>query len=153
MQKVTILCTGKLKEKFYLDAVAGEIRQAAGRFCKLEVIELRRNWLPEDPSCPDRGGPLKEADCQAKLPNGCLVIICVWRAGARRGAGPPVWRTAPPGASHRHLSAAPSRNANHEAAGRSAYVHVPMTFPHLLQVTFGADLRAYQINAGSRYHK
>ena len=28
MQKVTILCTGKLKEKFYLDAAAG-IRQAA----------------------------------------------------------------------------------------------------------------------------
>ena len=31
MQKVTILCTGKLKEKFYLDAVAEYVKRLS--FC------------------------------------------------------------------------------------------------------------------------
>ena len=49
MQKVTILCTGKLKEKFYLDAVAEYVKRL-NRFCKLEIIELPEERLPEDPS-------------------------------------------------------------------------------------------------------
>ncbi|MFR7893991.1 MAG: 23S rRNA (pseudouridine(1915)-N(3))-methyltransferase RlmH [Dysosmobacter sp.] len=49
MQKeVTILCTGKLKEKFYLDAVAEYVKRLS-RFCKLEIIELPEERLPEDP--------------------------------------------------------------------------------------------------------
>ena len=39
MQKVTILCVGKLKEKFYVDAVA-EYTKRLGRFCKLDIVEL-----------------------------------------------------------------------------------------------------------------
>ena len=49
MQKMTILCTGKLKEKFYLDAVAEYVKRLS-RFCKLEIIELPEERLPEDPS-------------------------------------------------------------------------------------------------------
>lgn len=51
MQKVTILCTGKLKEKFYLDAAA-EYAKRLGRFCKLEILELPEERLPENPSPP-----------------------------------------------------------------------------------------------------
>ena len=39
MQKVTILCTGKLKEKFYLDAAAEYVKRLS-RFCKLDILEL-----------------------------------------------------------------------------------------------------------------
>ena len=49
MQKVTILCVGKLKEKFYADAVA-EYTKRLGRFCKLEIVELTEERLPEAPS-------------------------------------------------------------------------------------------------------
>ena len=42
MQKVTILCVGKLKEKFYMDAAAEYVKRLS-RFCKLELVEL-----PED---------------------------------------------------------------------------------------------------------
>ena len=51
MQKMTILCTGKLKEKFYLDAAAEYVKRLS-RFCKLEIIELPEERLPEDPSPP-----------------------------------------------------------------------------------------------------
>ena len=79
MQKMTILCTGKLKEKFYLDAVAEYVKRL-NRFCKLEIIELPEERLPENPSPAQIEAALsKEADAvRAKLPNGCLVIaMCV----------------------------------------------------------------------------
>ena len=43
MQKVTILCVGKLKEKFYADAVA-EYSKRLKRHCALEIIELPESW-------------------------------------------------------------------------------------------------------------
>ena len=49
MQKVSILCVGKLKEKFYRDAVV-EYSKRLQRFCKLEITELPETRLPEDPS-------------------------------------------------------------------------------------------------------
>ena len=46
MQKMTILCTGKLKEKFYLDAAAEYVKRLS-RFCKLEIIELPEEKIEE----------------------------------------------------------------------------------------------------------
>lgn len=46
MQKVTILCVGKLKEKFYIDAAAEYVKRLS-RFCKLELVELPEERLPE----------------------------------------------------------------------------------------------------------
>ena len=39
MQKITVLCVGKLKEKFYIDAPAEYVKRLS-RCCKLELIEL-----------------------------------------------------------------------------------------------------------------
>ena len=64
MQKVTILCVGKLKEKFYIDAAAEYVKRLS-RFCKLELVELPEERLPEDPS------PAQiEALCRRLLPSG-----------------------------------------------------------------------------------
>ena len=91
MQKVTILCTGKLKEKFYLDAAAEYVKRLS-RFCKLEIIELPEERLPEDPSPAQIEAALaKEADAvRAKLPNGCLRDrpVCGGAGALQRGAGP-----------------------------------------------------------------
>ena len=115
MQKVTILCTGKLKEKFYLDAVAEYVKRL-NRFCKLEIIELPEERLPEDPSPAQIEAALsKEADAvRAKLPNGCLVIA-MWKGGnAPARSWPAIWRTAPPKAPviSSFSSAAPSECTN-----------------------------------------
>ncbi len=53
MQRVTVLCVGKLKEKFYLEAAAEYVKRLQ-RFCKLELVELPESRLPESP--PRRGG-------------------------------------------------------------------------------------------------
>ena len=49
MQRITVLCVGKLKEKFYADAAAEYIKRLS-RYCKLDVVELPETRLPEDPS-------------------------------------------------------------------------------------------------------
>ena len=62
MQKVSILCVGKLKEKFYRDAVE-EYSKRLQRFCKLEITELPETRLPEDPS----PAQVRQALADAKL--------------------------------------------------------------------------------------
>ena len=79
MQKVTVLCVGKLKEKFYMDAAA-EYAKRLSRFCKLELVELPEERLPEDPSPAQiEAALLKEsAAIRAKLPSGAaLIALCV----------------------------------------------------------------------------
>ena len=44
MQKITVLCVGKLKEKFYQEAAAEYVKRL-GRHCKLEIIELPEERL------------------------------------------------------------------------------------------------------------
>lgn len=47
--KITILCVGKIKEKFYRDAIA-EYSKRLGRYCKLEIIEVADEKTPEGAS-------------------------------------------------------------------------------------------------------
>ena len=160
MQKVTIICTGKLKEKFYLDAAA-EYAKRLSRFCMLTILELPEERLPESPSPAQIEAALaREADAvRAKLPAGCLLIaMCV--EGQERSSE----------ALARYLAEAAARGAGHIVflIGSSYGMHPslkqqadlrlsmsPMTFPHhLLRVMLLEQIyRAYQINAGSKYHK
>ena len=154
MQKVTIICTGKLKEKFYLDAAA-EYAKRLSRFCTLTILELPEERLPESPSPAQIEAALaREADAvRAKLPAGCLLIaMCV--EGQERSSE----------ALARYLAEAAARGAGHIVflIGSSYGIHPslkqqadlrlsmsPMTFPHhLLRVMLLEQIyRAYQINA------
>lgn len=160
MQKVTIICTGKLKEKFYLDAAA-EYAKRLSRFCTLTILELPEERLPESPSPAQIEAALaREADAvRAKLPAGCLLIaMCV--EGQERSSE----------ALARYLAEAAARGAGHIVflIGSSYGMHPslkqqadlrlsmsPMTFPHhLARVMLLEQLyRAYQINTGGKYHK
>ena len=51
--RITILCVGKIKEKFYRDAVA-EYAKRLSRYCKLEIIEVA------DEKTPDRASEHEE---------------------------------------------------------------------------------------------
>ena len=46
MRRITLLCVGKLKERFYIQA-AEEYAKRLGRYCKLEVLELPEQRLGE----------------------------------------------------------------------------------------------------------
>jgi len=49
MLKVTVICVGKLKEKFYTQA-AEEYQKRLKGFCRLEVVELPEGKLPSSPT-------------------------------------------------------------------------------------------------------
>lgn len=44
--KITILCVGKIKEKFYRDAIA-EYAKRLSRYCKLEITEVADEKTPD----------------------------------------------------------------------------------------------------------
>lgn len=56
MLTVKLICVGKLKEKFYIDAAAEYQKRLKGS-CRLEVIELPEQKLPQEAGrSPDRRG-------------------------------------------------------------------------------------------------
>lgn len=57
--KITILCVGKIKEKFYRDAIA-EYEKRLSRYCKLEYIEVA------DEKTPDHASVLQENQIKEK---------------------------------------------------------------------------------------
>ena len=160
MQKVTVLCVGKLKEKFYIDAAA-EYAKRLSRFCKLELVELPEERLPEDPSPAQiEAALLKEsAAIRAKLPAGAaLIALCVegeLRSSEALARQMAAW--AGQGVSQLVFLIGGSFGLHSSIKG-SAKLRLsmsPMTFPHHLARVMVLEqiYRAYQINAGTRYHK
>lgn len=47
--KITIICVGKIKEKFYTQAI-GEYSKRLSRYCKLEIVELADEKTPDNAS-------------------------------------------------------------------------------------------------------
>ena len=135
MQKVTVLCVGKLKEAFYAAAVA-EYQKRLQRHCKLEIVELPEQKLPESPAPAEIEQALarEAALIEEKLPKGGAVIaLCI--EGTELS------------------SEALSKKLAQLADLRLSMS--PMTFPHhLARVMLLEQLyRAYQIDTGTRYHK
>lgn len=57
--KITILCVGKIKEKYFSDAIA-EYAKRLSRYCKLEIVEVA------DEKTPDRASQTEIAQIKAK---------------------------------------------------------------------------------------
>ena len=71
MFEITLLCMGKLKEKFYT-AAAAEYEKRLKGYCQFHLVELPEVRLPENPSPAEiRAGLEKEADMIiARIPKG-----------------------------------------------------------------------------------
>ena len=160
MPEVCIICVGKLKERFYIDAAA-EYRKRLSAFCKLTVLELPEEKLPPNPSQALIHAALKKeaAAIRAKLPpNASVTALCVEGklcsspelAGLLRA-----WENGP---ARRLVFLIGSSYGLDETLKSEAQTRLslsPMTFPHhLFRVMLLEQLyRAFQINAGSPYHK
>ena len=160
MQKVTILCVGKLKEKFYTEASAEYLKRLQ-RHCTCEIVELPEYRLPDDPSPAEIQKALatEAAAIREKLPKGgAVVAMCIEGKTC----------------SSEELS---RRMAEFAVAGKTQVTFLiggsvgldaalkqqadwrlsmsPMTFPHhMARVMLLEQIyRAYQIQQGTRYHK
>ena len=161
MQKMTILCTGKLKEKFYLDAAAEYVKRLS-RFCKLEIIELPEEKIEEKNASDAVVKKALDKEGKAILSNvrkgAAIVAMCIegkqissdelaqflaQRAGS--GAGDVAFVI---GSSHGLSDEVKKAAALKFSMGR-------ITMPHQLArlVLTEQIYRACTINAGMKYHK
>ena len=160
MQKVTLICVGKLKEKFYAQATA-EYAKRLSRFCKLEIVELPESRLSDSPSPAEISQALtaEAALIEAKLPKGsALVAMCI--EGEELSSpqlAEKMRQFAVSGVSNLTFLFGCSVGLFPAIKAQADFrlSMSPMTFPHhlaratLLEQTY----RAYQINAGTKYHK
>ena len=160
MQKVTILCVGKLKEKFYAEAVA-EYSKRLKRHCTLEIIELPESRLPDDPSPAEIRQALagEAALIEARLPKGGAVIaMCIeGKELSSPALAEKVEQFGLSGASQLTflIGGSVGLDASLKEKADLRLSMSPMTFPHHLAriMLLEQIYRAYQILAGSKYHK
>ena len=160
MQKVTILCVGKLKEKFYAEAVA-EYSKRLKRHCTLEIIELPESRLPDDPSPAEIRQALaaEAALIEGKLPKGGAVIaMCIeGKELSSPALAEKVEQFGLIGASQLTflIGGSVGLDASLKQKADLRLSMSPMTFPHHLAriMLLEQIYRAYQILAGSKYHK
>lgn len=76
MFDITLICMGKLKEKFYTQA-AQEYEKRLGAYCRFHLLELPEYKLPDDPSPAQIAAGLdKEAEqILGKIPKGAWFCI------------------------------------------------------------------------------
>lgn len=160
MFEVTLICVGKLKEKFYLSA-ADEYTKRLQGFCKFKLIELNEVRLPDTPSPAQISAGLeKEADqILSKIPKSAWFCVLT------------------PEGKLLTSDALAEKIADIKLSGKSSACFLigssfgiaarikeqadlrlsmsPMTFPHhLARIMVLEQLyRAESIQCGSKYHK
>lgn len=160
MLGVKLICVGKMREKFYIDAFSEYARRLSA-YCKFECVELPETKLPEQPSDKEIEAALsKEAlDIERAIPKDAYVIaMCV---EAKQMESTEL-------AAHIQGLAVSGRGRICFVVGGSfgmadqvkkrADMRLgmsKMTFPHHLARVMLAEqiYRCFKINEGSRYHK
>lgn len=160
MLSVKLICVGKMRERFYIDAFA-EYAKRLQAYCKFECVELAEQRLSDAPSQKEISAALdREATEIIKaIPNDAYTVaMCVEGkqmkseglaslVAAREGSGKPRLCFIVGGSfglDERVKARADMRLSMSE-----------MTFPHHLARVMLAEqiYRAFKINEGSRYHK
>ena len=160
MLAVKLICVGKMREKFYLDAFC-EYAKRLGAYCRFELTELAEVRLPDAPSQKEIGLALEKeaAGILKSIPTDAYTVaLCVEGRqmpseelakliSQREGSGKPrlcciiggSYGLAPEVKALAHLRLSMSE----------------MTFPHhLARVMLMEQLyRGVKINEGSKYHK
>ncbi len=158
--KITIACVGKIKEKFYRDAVS-EYAKRLGSYCRLEFIEV------EDEKTPEEASLLQEEQIKEKEARRLLeriredAFVCTLEITGRRlsSQGMAEWmeQLAVRGVSHIVFVIGGSLGLHESVCRRSnmALSFSDMTFPHqLMRVILTEQIyRAFRIINHQPYHK
>ncbi len=160
MFSITLLAVGKLKERFYAEAVQEYEKRLRG-YCRFQLVELPEQRLPEDPNAAEIAAGLaaEAARIRAAIPKGSY--LCVFTPEGKQLSS----------------EAFAEKLRAVKNAGRSAACFVigssfgldpsvkrqaelclsfsPMTFPHHLFRIMALEqlYRAETIQAGTKYHK
>ena len=158
--KISILCVGRIKEKYFSDAVA-EYMKRLTRYCTPEIIEV------QDEKTPDGAGiatelKIKEKEGErllSKFKDGCFYIALAIKGkklSSEQMAGR-INELGTRGVGHIGFVIGGSLGLSDEVLNRCD-MHLSfsdMTFPHQLMrvILLEQIYRAYRIISGEPYHK
>lgn len=158
--KITILSVGKVKEKFYRQAIE-EFEKRLGRYCKLEIIEV------QDEKTPERASETEEMLIKKKEGQRLLKYIkedawvCVLAIEGKMldsvELSQKLEQLGVGGTSHMIFVIGGSLGLSEEVIKRADFKlsFSKMTFPHQLMrvILLEQIYRAYRIMQGEPYHK
>ena len=155
-----MIAVGKIKEKFYTDAIA-EYSKRLSRYCRLEIIQVADEKTPDGASeAQERQIKEKEGTrILAQIKDGAYVIALAVQGtmlSSEQLAGK-LNRLGVDGQSQIVLIIGGSLGLSDEVLKRADY-HLsfsPMTFPHQLMrvILLEQIYRSYRIISGEPYHK
>lgn len=158
--KITVLCVGKVKEKFYRDALA-EYAKRLSRYCRFEMIEVADEMTPDKSSAAEEE-QIKEKEAKRLLSKikedayVCTLEIAGRKLSSTEFAG---WinQAGISGKSNIAFVIGGSLGLHSSVSARSDYAlsFSDMTFPHqLMRVILSEQIyRAFRIINGEPYHK
>lgn len=160
MLSIRLICVGKLKESFWKNAVQ-EYEKRLSKYCRLEIMELKEERLPENPSEKEIARALvsEAARIQEKIPDGSTIIpMCIeGRQLTSREMADMLEEIIVQGASKLCMIIGGSVGLSDEIKiqGKFRLSMSKMTFPHhLARVMVLEQLyRSFQIQTGGKYHK
>ncbi|MCD7725000.1 MAG: 23S rRNA (pseudouridine(1915)-N(3))-methyltransferase RlmH [Clostridiales bacterium] len=158
--KITIIAVGKIKEKFYRDAVA-EYEKRLSRYCRLEIIQ------EADEKTPDKAGEAQEQLIKKKEAERILkhiredaYVVALEIEGTMYDSEAFAGRLnqlAVQGVSHIQFIIGGSLGLHEEVCARAdaAVSFSRMTFPHQLMrvILLEQIYRGYRMINGEPYHK
>ena len=160
MRNMTLLCVGRLKEAYLRDACA-EYAKRLGAFCRLSVVEVEEERLPDNPSPAQIEAGLRAEGKRllARVPSARAVeALCI----EGKEMDSPAFAAALDRLGVNGVNAVASviggswgLSEEVKVAARLRLSLSPMTFPHqLARVLMLEQLyRAMQISGGGKYHK
>lgn len=157
---INIVCIGKLKEKYWTDAIA-EYSKRLGRYCRLDIIELKEERLPENASPADEEN-VKNAEGRSilKALSADSYVIALDVAGKQLSSEQLAKKLdglAVDGQSTIDLIIGGSLGLSEEVRSRADFrlSFSPMTFPHQMMrvILLEQIYRSFKIIRREPYHK
>jgi len=158
--KITILCVGKIKEKYWNDAIA-EYKKRLGRYCKIEIIEVQdEKTIDNAPLAMDEKVKQKEGERILKHIDDKAYVIALAIDGKKTdsvGFSKQIEKYGIDGYSHIQFIIGGSLGLSKEVLDKSdgKISFSDMTFPHQMMrvILLEQIYRAYKIKSGEPYHK
>ena len=158
--KIQIICIGKLKEKYWTEAVA-EYSKRLQRFCTLEVVELKEARLPDKASAADEENvKLEEGRSILKQISASTYVITLevlGKALSSEELAGKIEDLAGMGRSDIAFVIGGSLGLSAEVSRRADFKlsFSRMTFPHQMMrvILLEQIYRSFKINRNETYHK
>ena len=160
MPGIKLICVGKLKERYYIDA-SNEYIKRLSPLCKINVVELSEARLPQSYSAAERSASLKEEARHIKkhIENELFVVaMCIEGNEVTSESFAELIKLRFDSGSPNICFVVGGSQGLHDEIKASADLLMSMsrmTLPHhLARVVLLEQLyRAFMINMGKKYHK